>query len=518
MSVAAILALTLTLTLASAGWSPLPAQEKAEPPKGETPKAETPKAETPKGETPKAETPFPAKVSANGRYLLDQNGRPFFWLGDTAWELFHRLDRDEADLYLRDRAAKGFNVIQAVVLAEYGGLTEPNREGHRPLTDNDPTKPVEEYFRHVDWVVDRAASLGMAVGMLPTWGDKWNKKWGEGPEIFTPESALAFGEFLGKRYKDKPIVWILGGDRPIESPAHLNIIRAFALGLHKADGGRHLTTFHPNGGRSSADWLHSEVWLDFNMLQSGHEFNRANYDRVGLDFARRPPKPCLDAEPGYEDHPSAFKKENGYLGEHDVRKFAYWAVFSGACGHTYGCHDIWQFYTADRKPITFARTPWKEALNLPGAGQMRHLRALMESRPVGARVPSPTLLLSPEGAGADRVQACRSSDGAYGMVYIPNGKPVTVNLSRLSGTKVIAHWYDPRTGAVLPAGEVATSEGKHEFAPPAGADGKSPDWVLVLDDADRKFPAPGKPLPPDAQVTAPVPMPPPMPMPGPAPK
>ncbi|MFZ5831696.1 MAG: DUF4038 domain-containing protein, partial [Planctomycetota bacterium] len=140
-------------------------------------------------------------VSENGRYLARPDGTPFFYLGDTAWELFHRLNREEADQYLADRAAKGFTVIQAVALAEEDGLNTPNSYGHRPLMDNDParpdTKPGEEndYWDHVDYIVEKAESLGMFIGMLPTWGDKWNKAWGVGPEVFTPENAEAYGEF-----------------------------------------------------------------------------------------------------------------------------------------------------------------------------------------------------------------------------------------------------------------------------------------------------------------------------------
>jgi hypothetical protein len=118
---------------------------------------------------------FPLKVSRNDRFLVDGNDRPFFYLGDTAWELFHRCNREDAEFYLKDRTAKKFTVIQAVVLAEFGGLTQPNPYGHLPLKNNDPTKPVEAYFEHVDWVVNRAAELGLVVGMLPTWGDKWNR-------------------------------------------------------------------------------------------------------------------------------------------------------------------------------------------------------------------------------------------------------------------------------------------------------------------------------------------------------
>ncbi|MBY0458913.1 MAG: DUF4038 domain-containing protein, partial [Gemmataceae bacterium] len=86
------------------------------------------------------------KVSENKRFLVTADGKPFFYLADTAWELFHRLDRDQAAKYLKTRAAQGFNVVQAVALAEFDGLTEPNAYGHKPLTDNDPTRPNEKYF------------------------------------------------------------------------------------------------------------------------------------------------------------------------------------------------------------------------------------------------------------------------------------------------------------------------------------------------------------------------------------
>ncbi|MBI1842973.1 MAG: DUF4038 domain-containing protein, partial [Verrucomicrobia bacterium] len=110
------------------------------------------------------------KISDNHRCLVTSEGRPFFWLGDTAWELFHRLSREESELYLKNRAKKGFNVVQAVALAEFDGLTAPNFYGRVPLRNNDPLQPDEEYFKHVDWVVAKANSLGIYVGFLPTWG------------------------------------------------------------------------------------------------------------------------------------------------------------------------------------------------------------------------------------------------------------------------------------------------------------------------------------------------------------
>lgn len=426
------------------------------------------------------------KVSDNRRFLIHDDRTPFFYLGDTAWELFHRLTREETDFYLRNRAAKRFTVIQAVVLAEFNGLTEPNRYGALPLFENDPARPNEAYFQHVDYVVDKAAELGLWIGMLPTWGDKVNQKWGGGPEIFTPENAEVYGEYLGRRYRDKPIIWILGGDRPCENNTHYAIWRAMAAAIRKGDSGRHPITYHPMGGHTAAEYFHEDDWLDFNMLQSGHDYNRDNYNRIAADYARTPAKPCLDGEPGYEDHPAAFKVENGYLDDYEVRKFAYWALFAGAHGHTYGCHDIWQFLDIERHPpVTFARTPWREAIDLPGAGQMRHARALIESRPFLSRIPDQALLASDAGAGGARVQATRDRDGSYAFVYSAAGRPFSVNLDRLSGATLRASWYDPRTGTAAAIGEHARA-GAIEFRPPSS--GRGSDWVLVLDDLARGYP------------------------------
>ncbi len=56
------------------------------------------------------------KVSQNGRYLVRSNGKPFFWLGDTAWLLFQMTTREDAELYLSTRARQGFSVIQAAIV------------------------------------------------------------------------------------------------------------------------------------------------------------------------------------------------------------------------------------------------------------------------------------------------------------------------------------------------------------------------------------------------------------------
>jgi hypothetical protein len=430
------------------------------------------------------------RVSPNRRFLMHADGTPFFYLGDTAWELFHRLGIADADAYLENRRQKGFTVVQAVVLAELDGLRTPNPYGDLPLLNNDPATPNPEYFRHVDYIVGRAAEKGIYIGMLPTWGDKVTaESGGDGPVVFNPGNARGYGRFLGSRYRNAPnIIWILGGDRNGDAPAVQQVWREMAAGLKEGDGGRHLITLHPRGERSSAEWFHKELWLDFNMLQSGHaKKNLENDVMIARDCDRVPAKPCLDGEPRYEDHPVNWNPANGWFDDYDVRQAAYWALFAGAMGHTYGCHDIWQMYAPGRKPVSAARNAWHDALDLPGAWDMMHVRNLMESRPFLSRVPDQTLLVNVPVSGAAHPRATRG-DG-YVFVYLPEGGAAEVALGKVSGKKLHGWWFDPRTGEAVEIGEFPNL-GQRRFTAP-GTPGRGNDWVLVLDDAARRFGKPG---------------------------
>lgn len=437
----------------------------------------------------------PLRVSDNRRFLITADGAPFFYLADTAWELFHRLDREEAALYLEDRAAKGYNVIQAAVLAELDGVRTPNAYGALPLHDLDPARPTEAYFAHVDWIIAKANALGMRVALLPTWGDKWNQRWGVGPEIFTPENAEMFGEWLGRRYHGHAVLWVLGGDRGPDHETHIAILRAMGRGLRRGDGGAHLITFHPWAGKGSADWFHGDSLIDFNMRQNGHEPAYARYAQTRADYDRAPAVPVIDAEPLYEDHPLSFNApDHGYSIAADVRRTFYWDVFAGAFGHVYGHHSIWQFYAEGRAPVNGPILSWREALAQPGAGQMIHGRRLMESRPMLTRIPDDELLEPASlptvvpGAGRYRFAGTRDRDGRYAMVYVPAGRTFGVRMERLAGPRVTAWWFDPRTGGATAAGEFL-NEGVRTFVSPTP--GEDLDWVLVLDETSLGYGPPG---------------------------
>jgi len=426
------------------------------------------------------------KISENKRFLVTEDGVPFFWLADTAWELFNRLNREEVDFYLLNRAKKRFNVIQAVALAEFDGLRTGNAYRRKPFlqTENgefDPSKPDLEgeysYWDHVDYVVDKAESLGLYIALLPTWGDKYNIKWGKGPVIFSADNAFAYGEWIGKRYKHKSnIIWVLGGDRPLEQLIHYSIIRAMALGIKKGDEGEHLITFHPMGGYSSSDYVHDEKWLDFNMIQSGHGYDWDNYRKITLDYNKKPIKPTLDGEPRYEDHPINFRAQNGYYNDNDVRQSLYWSVFSGGFGVTYGHHSVWGI---NIEPGEYFTLHWRDALDRPAAFQVEHIRALLESRPFLERIPDQSLLVN-ELAWSDHIRATRGY--SYIFAYTPLGKAIDINMGKITGDMIKASWFDPRTGKINTIGEYENT-GVVKFIPPSSGYGN--DWVLILDDANR---------------------------------
>ncbi|WP_153797627.1 glycoside hydrolase family 140 protein [Foetidibacter luteolus] len=434
------------------------------------------------------------KVAPGGHYLQYENGTPFFWLGDTGWELFHRLTLDEIKMYLDNRAAKGMNVIQAVVLAEMDGLRKPNQYGQVPFYNNDPAKPNEAYFKIVDSAIAMALQRKLFVGLLPTWGDKVTRLWGEGPVVFDSVNAYTYGRWIGNRYKAYPnIIWILGGDRPAmqDSNDWRPVWRAMAKGIIEATNRQCIITYHPSGGNNStSQWIHNEPWLDVNMFQSGHGGGHDVdcWNLVRRDLSYSPVKPTLDAEPNYEDHPVSpwpkWNVDNGYFRDYDVRKQLYRSVFAGACGVTYGHHSIWQFMNAKEAAINYPDRGWINALDRPGAWQAGYLRKLIESRPFNSRVPDTAMLLQGQGVKGEHAEAFRADGDGYAMIYLPVGKPIIANTAIIKASEIKLWWFNPRDASVTEAG-IKKNEGKIQLTPPSS--GPENDWVLVVEDAGRNY-------------------------------
>src|SRR5688572_28815837 len=298
------------------------------------------------------------RISDNKRFFVNEKGQPFFWLGDTGWLLFSKLTREEAEKYLEDRRKKGFNVIQVMVLHTvsaanvYGDSALINRNVASPLvTPGNKTSDARQYdyWDHVDFIVNLAAKKNIYMAMVPILGTNVKNGW------VKKADAETYAAWLATRYKNKwNIVWLNGGDiRGTDSTATWKLMGETL----KANDPGHLVTFHPFGRTSSSDFFHDEPWLDFNMFQSGHRsydldtslsehrYGPDNYKFLEVDYKLSPTKPSFDGEPSYELIPYGLHDTTKpYWQPADMRRYAYWAVFAGGAGHTYGHNSVMQMH------------------------------------------------------------------------------------------------------------------------------------------------------------------------------
>lgn len=445
-------------------------------------------------EASKNTSPTPAlKISENGRYLMTEDGKPFFWLGDTGWLMFNKLDRDEAEAYLEDRKSKGFNVIQAMVLHTvpsvniFGDSSIVNGDISKPLITegNNPNNADEyDYWDHIDYMIDRAAAKGLYMALVPVWGT--NVKNG----LVTPLQAKEYASFLAERWKDKDnIIWLNGGD--IKGSDSISVWKEIGPAI-KTIVPKQLMTYHPRGRTGSSDWFHNESWLDFNMVQSGHRrydqdtsrnevkhYGEDNWKYIQVDWNLKPVKPTIDGEPSYEGIPQGLHNiEEPRWKDFDVRRYGYWSVFAGAFGYTYGENSVMQFHSATDTTSAYGSSVlWNEALQAPGATQMRYLKELMLSKQnYFDRIPDQSLLAE-NGERYECLLATRTDD--YALIYNYTGREMKIVMGKIKGEKVKASWFNPRNGETISIGNF-DNKGIQSFKPD-GEHKAGNDWVLILD-------------------------------------
>ncbi len=412
----------------------------------------------------------PIAISQNGRYFVEQDGTPFFWLGDTAWPLFAQYSGHEAETYLHNRGAKGFTVVQGVLA--WGGGTGfesqapgPNAAGNEPWIDGDPARPNDAYFQHVDRLVAFAEEQGLVLAMFPTWG-----YYVCDVQTIHTGNARVYGRWLGARYRDAPnVVWVSGGDR---IPTHYeDAYRELALGLREGDSGAHLITYHPCGWRSSSQFFHAEEWLDFNMIETWTEWWKV-HPAVMSDCQRVPVKPVVLGEGAYEDGP---EYPLGPITPLVARRQAWWTFLAGGF-HTYGQNQMWRMEPG-----------WLSTLDTPGAGHMSILKQVVERVAWWKWVPDQSVFAEGPGSGPQMNAAARSEDGDWMLVYLADKGDVPIHIDKITASaKCKATWYNPQTGEAREAGTHATGnlgEGtfpkaaRQTFRPPS----TSGDAVLLIE-------------------------------------
>lgn len=436
-------------------------------------------------------SPPSLSIGPQGRFFTTHDHRPFFWLGDTAWQIAGRTTREEAAFYLDKRCEQGFNVIQMIAF-DFMGPFEPNAYGQQPFPQGDPNRPNPAYFDHVLWIIEQAGHRGMTVALLPTWGSMVRAGAGveraAGEGFFgTPALLASYCHWLAERLNDAgDIVWVLGGD--IDPAGLSDHWRSAAEAIHHARTPTPpMISFHPdwphNSGKSSTR-LHDEPWLSFNMVQSSHRRWERNYMMVLEDWHRPPAKPTLDVEGCYENIHEDLSPAKPVFTADDCRQRAYPGVFAGGAGVTYGCSEVYQFWQPGRPELPWgSKLDWREALDLPGAWQMRHLKSLMTRYPLTDRFPDQTLIGEP-GVESSRIQAMQAPGASIVLIYLTSGGSVRVTRPRWAAPtdthRLAAEWFDPRTGQVMPASRASPSDQGTWGTWQAPTSGPGADWVLVL--------------------------------------
>jgi hypothetical protein len=433
---------------------------------------------------------LPLKISTNKRFFKTADGKPFFWLGDTGWLLFTKCTREEAIEYLDTRKAQGFNVIQAMVLHElkqaknvYGDYAVKDVDVSQPIVTegkNFNNEEAYDYWDNIEFVIDEAAKRGLYMALVPVWGS--NVKAG----LVNEEQAKTYASFLVERFGKKTnIIWLNGGD--IKGSDNEKVWNALGNTLREKDK-THLITFHPRGRTSSSEWFHNADWLDFNMFQSGHKdyvqdtteprIGEDNWKFAKHDYALDSIKPTMDGEPSYENIPHGLHDSTApRWTASDVRRYAYWSLFAGGAGFTYGENSVMQFKKDWSKQISYGPTKsWKETIHAEGAEQMKYVKKLLLSESYFDRVPDQSLVAN----SGERYNYIAATHGKkYAFIYTYTGRNIDVNMGKLSGKKVKCSWYNPRNGEYIAIGKIL-NKGVENFDPP-GEEKDGNDWILVLE-------------------------------------
>jgi hypothetical protein len=420
------------------------------------------------------------RVAKSGTHLEHADGTPFFFLADTAWTgPALSTDADWA-LYLKDRKAKGFTAIQFNCVSPW--RTAPtDTEGRTSYTiTGGKLVPNEEFYKKLDARIKAVNDAGLLAVPVLVWA---HKKGDAGMEL-SDEQIVALVKFEVARYKDYHCLFVLAGDNSY-TPQQAERWKRIGRAVFADHPGLPVTT-HPTGMNWPWKAWEDEKWLTVLGYQSGHGDDARTvawiHSGPPAEYGRRKifTRPVINLEPPYEDH-------NGYQSRkphpaYSVRRAVYWSLLAApVCGVTYGGHGVWSWHTkpgeepTDHKGTGVAKT-WREALNLPGAAQMGHVRKLFESLPWTELRPAPDLVTQVTGKDDPaRYVACAATpDRKVVVLYFPAGAKIAhAPAIRVTGEDSLT-WFDPRTGAFRKPGEVKAA-GRGALDPPTDED-----WVLVV--------------------------------------
>lgn len=432
---------------------------------------------------------FPLHVSSSKRFLEDAHGIPFRIQGEGAWSLIANLTAPEVDLYLEDRAKKGFNTVLVNLLEHrYAEKAPNNRAGAAPFrTPGDFSTPDTAYFDFAEAVVEKARARDFLVLLVPAYPgfrcpsvpSPENEGWSAEMGKTSPEACFSYGRRVGQRFgKYDNVVFVQGGDC---MPTPGSALEACALSVLK--GIQQVATASLETGHFSPNTtsLDEASFAPFMQLDAVYQY-ATPHSACRRAYVHTPPLPAFLIESGYEN-------ERIQGSEPPTRKYLYWGALNCTAGVVFGSRPIWFFGEG-----------WKQSLHSPAAHDVARLGRLFDTLPWQDLIPSGvagmrTLVTAGAGTpgGQDEVVAAATKDGLALVAYVPpgngwGGRDIVVDVRALAGAAT-ARWYNPSRGAAVPIGRVPNTT-PWWFTTPGDNGSGYDDWVLVLTSAGAKPPQP----------------------------
>lgn len=338
----------------------------------------------------------PIRVSDNGHHFVHDDGTPFFWLVDTAWNGALKAGVQDWDRFLSDRSAKRFTGIQYVV--SQWRTAYANAEGKVAYTGYEKIKINPDFFKRIDertQAVNEHGLLAVPV-LLWTLGSREHNP-GQLPE----DQAVLLARYMTARLGAYHVSWFLPGDGNYFGD---NAERWKRIGRAVFDRPDHApVTLHPQGMQWPWDAFGQEKWVSYFGYQSGHGDDGRTLQWIydgppARKWHVEPVRPVINLEPPYEDH-IAYQSRKRHTA-YSVRRAVYWSLLNApTAGTSYGAHGVWSWETAPNTPQEHGGTgiaqPWHKAMALPGSAQMGHMADLFGSiqwwrlRPEDALVAGP---------------------------------------------------------------------------------------------------------------------------------
>ena len=426
---------------------------------------------SPFGTVPK----YPLKIGPRGRYLVDQRNVPFLVVGDSPQGLTVNLSVADAERFLANRKAAGYNAMWVNLLcivctSVAGGRTDGTTyDGIAPFkTPGDLATPNDAYFARVDQMVKIAGRFGIVLFLDPI----ETAGWLETLRKNSVEKAYSYGRYLGSRYRRyMNIVWFHGNDfQTWRDRSDTARVQAVAKGIKSVSPAQPHTVELNYYVSSSLD---DPTWRPLIAVNSVYTY-APTYAELIKQYNRPRPLPTVMIEANYEFEALHYPVDLGTL-----RRQEYWTLLSGSSGQFYGNKYTWQFLNG-----------WQSHLDTPGSQQMILASKLFAGLPWFKLVPDQRHRVLTRGYGTfgttgaindnDYAAAASTPDGKLAIAYVPDLRTVTVDMSRLAGL-IRARWFDPTNGASVRINRSPLrNAGSRAFRPPGPNSDGDADWVLVL--------------------------------------